>query len=253
MKARNGITETGIADALETARSIITEATLEGDRLHRELDSAWLQILHRTQRLLNGVSHALSLASPHLQLAQRRLHLSHAVRDLDDAVDFRLLSAKSKLQEFDVKLSEVDPHTALARAKLQVTEIGSELATAPTTALSKANSAFRNSRTRLLELSPKTKVMRLRFSLDSWSQSLNEALSETVRTFRHDLAMASQSLKDLSPFGVLERGYALVEDSEGRVVSDYQSVTSGDEVTVQLAKGRLDCLVRHAENKPIPE
>jgi len=163
------------------------------------------------------------------------------------------LTARSRLQESDRALTEVDPQRALARARLELTELDSVLAAAPAKALSNASSAFRISRTRLLELSPKTTAMLSRFSLEGWSQALNEALSKTIRSFRHDLVMASQSLKDLSPFSVLERGYALVEDLNGRVVRDYQSVAAGDEVTVQLAKGLLNCVVQHAENKTIPE
>lgn len=59
-------------------------------------------------------------------------------------------------------------------------------------------------------------------------------------------ALAGQ-LNQLSPLAVLERGYAIVFDAEGKVVKSAAAVRVGDPLEVQLARGRLRADVRKKE------
>jgi exodeoxyribonuclease VII large subunit len=56
-------------------------------------------------------------------------------------------------------------------------------------------------------------------------------------------ALAGQ-LNQLSPLAVLERGYAIVFDAEGKVVKSAAAVRIGEPIQVQLARGRLQADVR---------
>jgi exodeoxyribonuclease VII large subunit len=47
----------------------------------------------------------------------------------------------------------------------------------------------------------------------------------------------------LSPLATLERGYAIVTDTSGKVVVDSGSVERGSEIDVRLARGRLAATV----------
>ena len=59
-------------------------------------------------------------------------------------------------------------------------------------------------------------------------------------------ALAAQ-LTQLSPLGVLERGYAIVFDAQGRVLKSAAAVSLGDPIQVQLARGRLEAEVKKKE------
>ena len=59
------------------------------------------------------------------------------------------------------------------------------------------------------------------------------------------LDKASEKLSLLSPYGVLDRGYALVTDSSGAVVRDAAQVKTGDEVKVRLARGGIAAEVKN--------
>lgn len=50
-------------------------------------------------------------------------------------------------------------------------------------------------------------------------------------------------LEALSPLAVLERGYAVVETDDRRVVRDAESVAPGEHVNIRLAKGRLGATI----------
>ena len=66
----------------------------------------------------------------------------------------------------------------------------------------------------------------------------NVLLQHRVRTERLDTALQS-----LSPLAILDRGYALVFDSQGKLLKDVNSVSSGDEISARLAHGRLQATV----------
>ena len=54
-------------------------------------------------------------------------------------------------------------------------------------------------------------------------------------------------LDERSPLRVLERGYAIVYDAAGNIVRGVEQVAIGDELAVQLARGRLAAEVKRKE------
>ena len=54
-------------------------------------------------------------------------------------------------------------------------------------------------------------------------------------------------LTQLSPLSVLERGYAIVFDADGKIVKSAAAVRLGDSIEVQLARGRLAAEVKRKE------
>jgi exodeoxyribonuclease VII large subunit len=55
-------------------------------------------------------------------------------------------------------------------------------------------------------------------------------------------------LHGLSPLNILERGYALVFDSEGQLVKDATQVPPGSDVKARLARGELTATVKSASS-----
>jgi len=66
----------------------------------------------------------------------------------------------------------------------------------------------------------------------------NVMLQHKVRSDRLQTALES-----LSPLAILERGYALVFDSEGKLLKDVRGVKVGDEISTRLAHGELRAAV----------
>jgi exodeoxyribonuclease VII large subunit len=83
----------------------------------------------------------------------------------------------------------------------------------------------------------------MRKDLDSKTTALlavtrNVLLQHRVRTERLDTALQS-----LSPLAILDRGYALVFDSEGKLLKDSGRIKVGDEISARLAKGEIKAQV----------
>jgi exodeoxyribonuclease VII large subunit len=65
------------------------------------------------------------------------------------------------------------------------------------------------------------------------------AMIQTLSAARARLGAATARLMALSPVAVLERGYSIVTDADGRVVRRPQDVAVGAALTVRLHQGEL--------------
>ncbi|MGH7571167.1 MAG: exodeoxyribonuclease VII large subunit [Gemmatimonadota bacterium] len=54
-------------------------------------------------------------------------------------------------------------------------------------------------------------------------------------------------LQSASPFSILERGYAIVTDPRGQVVRDAARLTAGEELAIQLGRGRVSARVTRVD------
>ena len=82
-----------------------------------------------------------------------------------------------------------------------------------------------------------------RKELDSQTAALaavarNVLLQHRVRLERFDTALQS-----LSPLAILDRGYALVFDSSGKLLKSSDAVSIGDEISARLARGQIQAAV----------
>jgi len=62
------------------------------------------------------------------------------------------------------------------------------------------------------------------------------------------LAVASRTLDAVSPLATLERGYAIVTDSKGTVITNAQDVRAGQIIEARLTKGSVRARVERSTN-----
>lgn len=93
----------------------------------------------------------------------------------------------------------------------------------------------------------KSRLTTARRRYESASSACHASIDEKLQDGRERLALAAASLDALSPLGVLQRGYAIAQDASGKLVRDAASVNAGDEVSVRLAKGKLNTRVLTTE------
>ncbi len=66
------------------------------------------------------------------------------------------------------------------------------------------------------------------------------AVQKQLDEARGRLGLTAASLDALSPLGVLQRGYAIAQDAQGKLLRDAGRVSVGDTVKVRLARGKLN-------------
>jgi exodeoxyribonuclease VII large subunit len=93
----------------------------------------------------------------------------------------------------------------------------------------------------------KSQLRDARRRFDTASTSCIDATETRLQEARERLGLVAASLDALSPLAVLQRGYAIAQDAAGRPLRDAATVSAGDEVTVRLAKGKLNTRVETIE------
>ncbi len=74
-------------------------------------------------------------------------------------------------------------------------------------------------------------------------EHLQTAMQGQLQRKRHQLAILIERLKGLSPLDKLNQGYSYVSDSNGKTVTDVESVALDDGVQIYVKNGRIDATV----------
>jgi len=80
--------------------------------------------------------------------------------------------------------------------------------------------------------------------LDARVAEIASVMRTTLLRRAGRLDQVSGRLETLSPVAILERGYALVFDAEGKLVKDASRLQAGDEISARLGRGTVDSVVK---------
>lgn len=75
------------------------------------------------------------------------------------------------------------------------------------------------------------------------TERLTAAIDRSVLARVHATRALAERLALLDPHGIVARGYAIVRDRHGRVVRDATTVSSGDALRIDVARGSIDATV----------
>jgi exodeoxyribonuclease VII large subunit len=91
---------------------------------------------------------------------------------------------------------------------------------------------------------PKDRITDLRLRFDDWSERLFAAMERNIETKRQLVIRSSAKLEALSPLRVLERGYSIAFDLNGKAVRSKGDLTSGSDFRLRLKDGEVQATVR---------
>ncbi len=80
--------------------------------------------------------------------------------------------------------------------------------------------------------------------IDARVAAIASATRRLLLQRRSRLEQLSGQIEALSPLAILERGYALVFDSSGRLLKDAEQVNPGDEISARLFRGGVTAVVK---------
>jgi exodeoxyribonuclease VII large subunit len=94
--------------------------------------------------------------------------------------------------------------------------------------------------------------------LDARAGEVDQLRQRARRTLRHALDRAADDIghqraraRGLSPLATLQRGYAVLQDEAGHVVTSLEGVAPGAAVSVRVADGRLHATATSIERDPV--
>ncbi|WP_372831240.1 exodeoxyribonuclease VII large subunit [Pontibacterium sp.] len=96
---------------------------------------------------------------------------------------------------------------------------------------------------RLNNQQPNQQISRYRQQVQQSYQHLQQLLHTRLLQARMELKGQAGRLHAVSPLATLDRGYAIIHDTQGKVIHDSQQVQAGDRIEARLQQGRLQCTV----------
>jgi len=174
-------------------------------------------------------------------------------RRLSLAMHRRLQDQRIALQSREQRLARAHPGIRLRQFAQRLDEFEARLRLASRNRLERSRSRLGAAHAALLRASPALRVAALRLRLESSGRALAGAIRGRVGESRRRLELAARALHAVSPLATLERGYAIVTDTEGQVLQESAGLQPGDRVAARLARGRFEAeVVRiHPADPPI--
>lgn len=80
--------------------------------------------------------------------------------------------------------------------------------------------------------------------LESLQSGLNKIATQLVKEKKNQLLHDMEKLELINPLGVIRRGYGIVHDPKGTIVSDISNIKVDDMVSVKLNGGQFDAQVK---------
>lgn len=169
------------------------------------------------------------------QISQRQVRLG---RSIVSALD-KDSAALDSLQ----KLSSSAVASRLQAFRSRVDALGSRPCLRDPLAGVRAGAAeIEQTATRLHDSVPRS-IERRRADCEREAARLCALAPRLLRVPESEVARLAGTLDALSPLKVLSRGYAIARDGDGHVVKDSAALAAGDELRVQLGRGRVEATV----------
>ena len=105
---------------------------------------------------------------------------------------------------------------------------------------------------RLRGSTPLSRLQSSRQAITVQRLELRRRVARRVQVQQQRLSELQTALRTLSPLSVLERGYAIISDANGRVVSKSDDVQVGDALQARLRSGQLDVTVQGKSGDKTP-
>jgi exodeoxyribonuclease VII large subunit len=155
---------------------------------------------------------------------------------------------QEKLFHFQKRLG--DPRRRLVDLLLRLDDYGIRLRLALRGALGRRDDSLKWLQEKLFLKNPREKIGTLHNSLDWHRLKLKSLMTRKIDQLDLEIKAQKKALQALSPWGVLDRGYALVRTlPDLRFVKKVGDAPPGKEIRIFLAQGELDCLVKTAHQK----
>ena len=173
--------------------------------------------------------------------------LDQLARQLIRVTRFRVVDARSRVQEQVLSHAFDEVKSQLRNASLATTAADHRLENAMGQTVRRSQMRANAVAQKLSPAELQRRMTSVRAHFDAVSAVFRNVVADRVQTGRERLGIAAASLDALSPLAVLQRGYAIAQGSDGRLIRDAGTIEIDQPVTVRLNKGKLYTRVERVE------
>ncbi|HEV2489757.1 MAG TPA: exodeoxyribonuclease VII large subunit [Candidatus Acidoferrales bacterium] len=183
-------------------------------------------------------------------LRRGRQRLDEMNAALGTGLRSRLELARQRAGVAAARIGSFDLRGRVAGMRLRVERRRSELRGALERAVARKRRLYAVTQVRIASLDLRARVGRLRCWLERGGSELAARMARQLTATRRKVEAAALRLEERSPFQLLERGYAIAYDANGRVLRSPEQVAIGDDIVVRLARGEIGARVREKKSGP---
>jgi exodeoxyribonuclease VII large subunit len=184
-------------------------------------------------------------------VVQTRREFDKHVADLRDTLEslvrYRLLELSRRVHELGARRGFRRPLDLLRQRRQRADDLTARVASGLRARLEFSRKRFTAAHLRIASFDFRVKIAALRLQLEKRSRDLGTRAERLLRMKRERWQRLTLQLQERGPLKVLERGYAIATDAAGNLLRDAAQVAVGEEVTIQLHRGRLGTEVRRKE------
>jgi exodeoxyribonuclease VII large subunit len=175
-------------------------------------------------------------------------HLAHLHQRLDRATRYRLLMARNHLQELAQHGAFARVQDLMRRREQRLDELANRLAANYRALLHDYHRRLDLAASRVRHFDFRRSLAMVRVQLDAGTEAVIHAFRSQLAWRRATTERLAAQLDALSPVKILERGFALVFDSNGALVKDASQLAPGTEIFARVARGSFAAEVKSTKN-----
>jgi len=170
---------------------------------------------------------------------------SEALRErLARAMRYRLLMARQSWAELAQHGGFARIMDSLGRRQQRLDELAYRLEIAVRRLLEQHRRRWEFAAAAVRHYDVRQRLAAMHKQLEGRTVALSAAFRNALLQRRSQLERLAGSLRALSPLAILERGYALVFDSSGKLIKEADAVKAGDDISARVAKGEIRAVVK---------
>src|SRR5699024_6051236 len=171
-----------------------------------------------------------------VQLGRSRLRLTRAVEQT-------LQRQMQRLDHADKRLHQQHPRRRLDELTRRQTDLARRSTLAIKRQLDSHSRRLQGLESRLFARHPDRQLQRLEQQLAAAHTRLKRAADHAIERREQQLAAVVRSLNNVSPLAVLERGYAVVRDSQGQALTERRLFEKGKKINLLMSSFEVDAEV----------
>ncbi|HVB98175.1 MAG TPA: exodeoxyribonuclease VII large subunit [Candidatus Dormibacteraeota bacterium] len=175
-------------------------------------------------------------------------HIAELSRRMAERLRYLLLERRHRLGELSSDRAFGRLPDLVRQRRQQIDESALALAELLRGRLRSAQDRLVGVERRFSRIDLRVRLGALRLAIEQRRRDLGTAAERFFTARRQRLASLAVQLDERSPLRLLDRGYSLCYDAAGHLLRDAGQVSTGDEIAVRLARGRLTALIRKIEN-----
>jgi exodeoxyribonuclease VII large subunit len=171
--------------------------------------------------------------------------LENRARHMAQIIRLRLSEGRQRLTELRMHHAFQALATRIAEKAQQVDDSIASLERSVHSRLNEARQEWLRASAGVVRYDFRRLLSLKRAALDDREGRFGDALRRFLTERKNRLAHAGTLLKERSPLTILQRGYSITRDAAGKIVRDAEAVALGSDVSVRLARGELEAIIKN--------